>query len=312
MANRENFPASLFPLRGDVSAEAGAVKATVIGIQTTPVSPNLPTDGQVLVYVQPDLKIEWKGGFILVNSPTIIGATANPSPNISTDYEVLVDAVWACNYGYPLGVKLNGVDPTVPIVLLSSTKYGSAAGGTSPAISTTGASLLVIALTDYLAGADTIIPTDTYGNTWAHTTATGTSAGGSDICLWYAVNPIVGNSHTFTISAAGGFPSICVAAFSGVKTSSPLDQQHGAIAAQPGSITPIRYSELVLSYMGASSAGSAAACSGFTIIQDQPYTAGVCMGSALAYFVQTVPMAQNPTWSGAGVDVSGIASFFHS
>jgi hypothetical protein len=50
MSNRETYPSSLFPLRGDVSAEAGATTATVIGIQTTPVASTLPTNQQVLVY----------------------------------------------------------------------------------------------------------------------------------------------------------------------------------------------------------------------------------------------------------------------
>lgn len=49
MANRETFPASLFPLRGDVSAESGAVAVIVTGIQQTPVDPTVPTAGQILV-----------------------------------------------------------------------------------------------------------------------------------------------------------------------------------------------------------------------------------------------------------------------
>lgn len=49
MANRQTFPASLFPLRGDISAEAGAVAVTVTGIQLTPVDPTAPTAGQILV-----------------------------------------------------------------------------------------------------------------------------------------------------------------------------------------------------------------------------------------------------------------------
>ena len=68
--NREIFPASLFPLRGDVSAEAGATTATVVGIQTVPVDmPIYPTDDMyVATYIAADDRIEWRLGF----SPTLV------------------------------------------------------------------------------------------------------------------------------------------------------------------------------------------------------------------------------------------------
>ena len=50
MSNRQVFPSSLFPLRGDLSAEAGAVSVKVIGIQGTSVSNVGPTNNQVLVF----------------------------------------------------------------------------------------------------------------------------------------------------------------------------------------------------------------------------------------------------------------------
>ena len=59
--NRETYPASLFPLRGDLSAEAGATTAKVVGIQTIPIDE--PTsDGTVATYVATDGRIEWKAG----------------------------------------------------------------------------------------------------------------------------------------------------------------------------------------------------------------------------------------------------------
>lgn len=50
--NRQCFPSSLFPLRGDISAEAGATTVTVIGIQKIPVvsPPVEPVDGDTFVY----------------------------------------------------------------------------------------------------------------------------------------------------------------------------------------------------------------------------------------------------------------------
>lgn len=41
--NRQVYPGALFPLRGDISAETGATRVTVIGIQTIPVSPIAPS-----------------------------------------------------------------------------------------------------------------------------------------------------------------------------------------------------------------------------------------------------------------------------
>lgn len=58
MANRQVFPSSLFPLRGDVSAEAGATTVTVVGIQNIPVvidgsagSPGTPKGPYALVFI---------------------------------------------------------------------------------------------------------------------------------------------------------------------------------------------------------------------------------------------------------------------
>lgn len=51
MGNRQVWPSSLFPLRGDLSAEAGATTVKVIGIQGTPVSNVAPTTtNQTLIY----------------------------------------------------------------------------------------------------------------------------------------------------------------------------------------------------------------------------------------------------------------------
>jgi hypothetical protein len=38
MANRETYPSSLFPLRGDLRAEAGATTVEVIGLEGTPIN----------------------------------------------------------------------------------------------------------------------------------------------------------------------------------------------------------------------------------------------------------------------------------
>ena len=95
--NRQVYPSSLFPLRGDISAEAGAVRVTVIGLQTIPISSTLPSDTvpQTLVAI---------GGneYIPTNLDTSIQVNGVP---ISDDYDIGVNL--------PIGpagtpIKVNG------------------------------------------------------------------------------------------------------------------------------------------------------------------------------------------------------------
>jgi hypothetical protein len=67
MANRESYPAQLFPLRGDLSAEAGAVSVTVTGIQATPVVATAPSDGQVLIAESGVWTLQTLDSSILIN-----------------------------------------------------------------------------------------------------------------------------------------------------------------------------------------------------------------------------------------------------
>ncbi len=94
MANREIYPSALFPNRGDLSAEAGATTTTVVGIQTVPVTPVLPTDSQILV----DINGVW--------TPKSINAsiTVNQVP-VSDDYEIGVNLPLFGNGG---PVSING------------------------------------------------------------------------------------------------------------------------------------------------------------------------------------------------------------
>ena len=58
--NRETFPSALFPLRGDLNAEAGATTVEVIGLQNIPIKANPRTDGTVPTYVAANGDIEWE------------------------------------------------------------------------------------------------------------------------------------------------------------------------------------------------------------------------------------------------------------
>ena len=104
MPNQETYPSSLFPLRGDISAESGDVSVEVIGLQRIPIAPNPLTDGAVPTYVAVNNDIEWLvvGGSkasILVNGVFV-----------SPDYLILCDTAFAINYSNDvfLGVRVNG------------------------------------------------------------------------------------------------------------------------------------------------------------------------------------------------------------
>ena len=77
--NRETYPSSLFPLRGDVSAEAGATTVTVIGLNGTPID----IDATVLI-----------NGFMT-----------------GLDFVYLVNTAFVINYDSDsnLGTRINGV-----------------------------------------------------------------------------------------------------------------------------------------------------------------------------------------------------------
>lgn len=58
--NRQTYPAdALFPLRGDLYAEAGATRVEVIGLQNIPIAPNPRIDGYELTYVAANDDLEW-------------------------------------------------------------------------------------------------------------------------------------------------------------------------------------------------------------------------------------------------------------
>jgi hypothetical protein len=105
MSNQETFPASLFPLRGDISAEAGDVSVEVIGLQRIPIAPNPFIDGNVPTYVAANNDIEWLPGGGNENNTIEINGVG-----VSDDYLILCDTAFVINYSNDvfLGVRVNG------------------------------------------------------------------------------------------------------------------------------------------------------------------------------------------------------------
>lgn len=121
---------------------------------------------------------------------------------------------------------------TPPAFVTGSNACG--VGLTTPAVTTTGATLIVVGVTSATNPNPTV--TDSKGNTWTKTSQSPLTISDST-SIFYAVpsGAQAGTNHTFTIATGGsGVDTICVAAFSGL-TAPVLDQQAKATTPAPTS-----------------------------------------------------------------------------
>lgn len=183
-------------------------------------------------------------------------------------------------------------------------------GGTTPAIDTTGANLIVISVAFYSAGTGLTI-TDSKGNTWLPLTLRSTSSGNQR--FFYAQAAIVGPGHTFTVSGTTIYPALHVRAFAGA-TPTPFDAESGASgsgsALPTGSITPTQNGALVVSGLCTDSSATVSVAPTMSLTQN-PFGSGVAFGGALGYVVQGPAAAINPTWTipGGATQAAAVASF---
>lgn len=174
-------------------------------------------------------------------------------------------------------------------------------GGTTDAVNTTGANLLVAVGSWYPAsgGAPNLTITDSYGNTWTGLTAR--ELGNTKVRLWYSAAPIVGSGHTLSTSTGDSYSTLWFGAFSGA-AASPFDQESGATTGgatslAPGSVTPSEAGCLCVT--GVTSDGSTLTVpTGYTGGVAN-YSVGVHMGGGGAYLIQGAAAATNPAWAAA-------------
>ena len=198
--------------------------------------------------------------------------------------------------------------------IASTSAGGTSSSVTTTGINTTGASLLVVQIVYYQSGGS-IVPgtnfTDTYSNSW-NLIKNETPSGGGGSSFYYCSNPIVGTGHTFSVSGSSLYPCISVAAYSGVSTTSPLDQSSGANIAgsgtslQPGSVTPNQNNELIV-------AGLAIGSTTTTTTVSPPFFAPLAVSGAafavdISDLVQPTAAAVNPTWTFTGGSFGSSAS----
>lgn len=174
---------------------------------------------------------------------------------------------------------------------------------TSSSLNTTGASLIALVVSSSTGGDYTV--SDSKSNTWSPLTAQneGVQVG----CrMYYAVNPTVGASHTFTVTKNSGanlWPSVAVIALSGAHTTAPFDAENGAVVSlsgslATGSVSPSENNEIVISGMAFSTNTSATVDSPMTMLHVAPSTAN--WGTGLAYEIQTAATARNTTFNAGG------------
>ncbi len=198
--------------------------------------------------------------------------------------------------------------------LLASAKVNGSTGGTTAAIDTTGAKLLVIEAA--FSGAVTI--TDSKGNTWTGGTLFTTTT--PNTRFFYCLSPVVGAGHTFTISASVG--SIVVSAWS--VTATPVLDSQGLSNSVSGtqsqfssaSFTPTVNNCLLIAGAAFPSPGFTSGFTpgaGWTLVDVNNYVAGTSFGSSQVYKVQgaatAIPTTEKPaSWTGStAVSYHGIA-----
>lgn len=186
------------------------------------------------------------------------------------------------------------------IAHVASTSAGSTGGATvtTSSIDTTGANLIVVAVSYY---SDGVVPTlsDSKGNTWTGLTERSLSAS-SSVRLFYCVAPTVGSGHTFTAARLNSYPTVSVSAFSGA-AASPYDQESGAVVGttstsyQPGSITPSENNCVLVT--GIANGGTSNTIDSSFNATSTGNSGSNHVGGGIAYKIQTTAGAENPTWS---------------
>lgn len=199
-------------------------------------------------------------------------------------------------------------------LLVANTLGGlGTSGGTTDAINTTGANLLVAILSGYTSQPE---PTDNKSNTgWVALTEQESAPGSGKTQIWYHESPSVGTGHTF--STSGAYCGIAILAFSGAKVSPAFGAENGATnssasALQTGSLTPTEDNMLLV--FGAGGFAHAIGCSSVdvgTLRDNADGVSGNWYGLCSAYEIQTTATARNPNFTLTGTsEVAAVIATF--
>jgi hypothetical protein len=196
--------------------------------------------------------------------------------------------------------------------LVAHTSSGALNSNTTPAINTTGATLIIVMINS-VGTADVI--SDSKGNTYTALTPR-TPAGAAKARFFYCIRPVVGAGHTVTDSASGNASAIIFAAFKGGGGVPVFRLENGNTASgasniQPGSISP-SVNDLVVGGLGVDSANAiwSAGSPTMNLVDAKTGQGGVNYGAAMFWLV-SAGGSMNPSYSNGSGDSKAalIASF---
>ena len=177
---------------------------------------------------------------------------------------------------------------------------GAPGGGTTSAINTTGAGLLLLTgpyFKDTGAVMSTANISDSKGNSWNQLTDYG-SSGQAGARIFWSIPTSVGSGHTATISHPSNvYPSPTFSAFGGTPDAAPFDVENGfsgnvSSPQTTGSITPSVAGCLIVSMEAVGNATPGTVTPTMTV-DVQPF-------GAFGYLVQGAAAAINPSWTWTG------------
>jgi len=215
-----------------------------------------------------------------------------------------------------LSMAVGGGGGGSPFTFIDSTFYdGDINGGTTNAIDTTGATIL-IASVHYYAFGGTPTLTDSKGNTWTALTAYQDALPDSVVRLYYCISPTVGAGHDFTIAGSGTYSGVRVLAFS--STSTPIyDTQNGnnanALTIQTGIINPSNSNNLFIAAATFYANPTPMSIDSSFTIDSYTGNSGNSYGAVIAYKINTSSSSENPTFTGTGssfFSAAAIANFY--
>lgn len=187
----------------------------------------------------------------------------------------------------------------VALVVAATAAHGQD-GGTTGAINTTGANLIVCVVT-YLTGS-TITLADSKSNTWTALTASAVAGSNATVRIYYCDNPTVGSGHTFTVSSGGHFYGrVNAMAFSGIDTTGgSFDAQNGgtvssATSKATGAVTPATDGLAIICAGGRGS--SYLNDAGFTDVDNHQFILNDDFSTYVAYKLASGTSSLNPTIS---------------
>jgi hypothetical protein len=278
----------------DIQASVGALSASP-GPLTADTDGALYFSGATNTFDEPSIDSSFTGKLWDINQAGAPFANGGAAAYLIQGTAAEVDPTWTITGGgfSTMVVFLAAGAGPSGFTLLSNTEVVGEDGGTSGAIDTTGAKLLVVHVSSY-SGAGSVAVSDSKGNTWVPRTPQ--DEGETMSQIFDCVSPTTDAAHTFTITGTGSFAAAQVEAW-GNDSDVEFGGESGADGLTPGSVTPDADGALVVTGVSGSASASTYAASGFTVSDSADYNVSTNEGGAMAYLVQTSAAAANPTWT---------------